>query len=113
MNALIDALFEIAGMTMLGHLALCVVLQWRLRSQENIVLELFAVPNSLLSKGIGPRLLRTRYYWPWTKFNLVESLEVRDQIILVAARVTGLFVPIALLAFLAMSILQAGISAGS
>jgi hypothetical protein len=110
MDTLMDTLIVVAGIALVSHVALCVVLQRRLREHEDVLKELFAIPNSRLSEGVGVRLLRVRYYLPWAKSGLDSSrIDAVSRTVLVAARVTGLVVPIALLAFLATPFLQASV----
>ena len=107
MDTLMDSLIVVAGASLIGHVALCVVLQWRLRDRQDVIQELFAVPNRRLSKGVGVRLLRVRYYLPWMRPAVNSSLiDGVSRTILVAAKATGLIVPIALLAFLSVPFLQ-------
>jgi hypothetical protein len=107
MDTLMDVLIVVAGAALVGHVALCVVLQWRLREHEDVIKELFAIPNNVLSKDVGVRLLRVRYYVPWVRFRFDASrIGPVNRTVLVAARVTGLIVPIALLAFLSAPFVQ-------
>jgi hypothetical protein len=109
MSIWIETAFQIAGLALITHLVFCMILRRRLRDHEGTVQELFAVSNGLLGGG-GPRLLRMRYYWPWTRVAAIDALDANDRVILSVTRVSGLVMPLAVLAFLAMSVAQAGSS---
>ncbi|MBS0380707.1 MAG: hypothetical protein JSS29_19675 [Proteobacteria bacterium] len=103
-----DKLIVVAGVALVSHLALCMVLLRRLRDREDLLKELFAVPNSRLSEGRGVKILRVRYYLPWGGSALGGTpIDAVSRAALVAARLTGMAVPVALLAFLAIPFIQA------
>jgi hypothetical protein len=100
MEALMKNLFSVAGVALFGHIVFCSALRLRLCDRDDVIRELFAVPNSFITGGVGPRLLRLRYYLPWRE-PAADSLEgdALSRILLFCASVTGLTVPIAFLAF--------------
>lgn len=110
MKSLADILFFSAGVCLLAHIALCFVLQWRLRDQEGLIQRLFSIPNEVLLKGssIDLRLLRARYYLPFSRLDLGNArLDALDRIFLIAARVTGFMVPAGSLMFFIVPFIQA------
>lgn len=110
MDVLLDVSFFVAGVSLLAHLGLCIWLQRRLRAREDLLQELFAIPNEGVTRGrnIGIRLLRARYYLPWARPALRNSqLDALDRIVLAAGKMTGLAVPIACLTFFIVSFVQA------
>ncbi len=107
MNDLLDALFVTAGGALVGHVLLCAVLQYRLRDHAEVLGEVFAVPNSKLSSGLSFRLLRARYYLPWKTTNFEHvRLDSATRSLLLIARITGIVMPVASLAFFLGSLFQ-------
>jgi len=107
MDVLLDALIIVAGIALVGHVAICAALQHRLSDRAEVLDELFAVPNRRLSTGINLRLLRARHYFPRAKSGLEDfRLGRTTHTLLFGARLTGLVVPIAALAFFAVSFAQ-------
>src|SRR5205823_1383082 len=103
-----DLLFVLAGVALLAHVALCALLQRRLREERNVLHELFATPNQALLGSSSFRLLRARYYLPWQGVPAtIRSLDAGSRAILAVTRVTGLLVPTCSLAFLGLSMVQA------
>jgi hypothetical protein len=100
-------LFSVAGVALLGHIVFCSALRRRLRDRDDVIRELFAVPNSFITGGVGPRLLRLRYYLRWRE-PAADSLEgdALSRILLSCASVSGLIVPIAFLAFLVVPFVE-------
>lgn len=110
MNALLDGLFFIGGGSLLAHFAVCTWVRSRLSDHHDLLRALFAIPNEVLLRGSGIelRLLRARYYLPWVRVPLNDvQLDLLDRIALSLARVTGLVVPTALLAFFVAAFVQA------
>jgi hypothetical protein len=87
MEALMKNLFSVAGVALLGHIVFCSALRLRLCDRDDVIRELFAVPNSFITGGVGPRLLRLRYYLPWRE-PAADSLEgdALSRILLFCAR---------------------------
>ncbi|MES1195880.1 MAG: hypothetical protein ABUL58_02945 [Steroidobacter sp.] len=103
MEKFADTLFNIAGISMGLHLICCQIMIWLLRDQRNLLQEYFAIPNEILVRGsnISIRLLRVRYYWPWTSsVSMSSQLDLSSRIISVLARITGLLVPLAFTVYL-------------
>jgi hypothetical protein len=110
MDVLLDTFFFVAGVCLLVHIGLCIWLQRRLRAREDLLQELFAIPNEAVTRdgNVGVRLLRARYYLPWVRPALHNfQLDSLDRIVLAAGRITGLVVPIACLTFFILSFVQA------
>ena len=110
MDVLLDVLFFVAGICLLVHIGLCLWLQRRLRNREELLQELFAIPNEIVAGGrhVGVRLLRARYYLPWVRLAPHNSqLDALERILLAAGKMTGLIVPMGCLAFFILSFVQA------
>ena len=98
-----DAMFvllQLAGASLMAHLALSqwlrVLIQWR----SPLAMELFAVPNAPIAPDWGFRLLRAGYFLPWCP----QPIAMRDQPLLVRlvfwlTRFTGAATPVLMLAF--------------
>jgi hypothetical protein len=82
-------LFFAAGACLIAHFAFCAILQQRLRGRDDAFREFFAIPNEPLIRGgnVEIRLLRARYYLPWTRSK--AELDAMDRTILAAAQLTG------------------------
>jgi hypothetical protein len=98
-----DAMFvllQLAGASLVAHLALSqwlrVLIQWR----SPLATELFAVPNAPIAPDWGFRLLRAGYFLPWRPqpiAMLEQPLSVR--LVFWLARLTGAATPVLMLAF--------------
>jgi hypothetical protein len=68
----------------------------------------FAVPNGKLASGSSVRLLRVSYYAPWKRIDIGRPpLDGGNSALLLAARITGIAMPVASLIFLLGSFYQA------
>ena len=103
-----DAFFLISGLAMLIHMALCAVAS-RAITSPGLKTELFAVPNRLLGTPPAIRLMRVRYYWPFSSLpDEARALEPSVRAVLLAARATGLCFLCAILGFLGAAFVEAG-----
>lgn len=110
MDTILDTLFFVAGACLIAHIGLCIWLQRRLKVREDLLQELFSIPNEVVTRGgnVSVRLLRARYYLPWVRLALRNpQLDSLDLIVLAAGRMTGLIVPAACVAFFILSFVQA------
>jgi hypothetical protein len=87
----LDILLVIAGVAMLLHFALCLIVRRSVAGDRAIEDELFAVPNRWAGAPDLIRLLRVRYFLPF--WPLPQSARLLDPTIratLLAARIAGL-----------------------
>jgi hypothetical protein len=102
-------LFLTAGIAMFLHLALCVILRRGLSNHPAIEDALFAVPNRVLGTPNFIRLLRVRYFMPFSRLpEEAHRLESWVRITLMATRVTGLCFICAILGFFVAAFVEAG-----
>ena len=95
-----------AGIMMLSHVFLSLLLRALVGWHSSLAAELFSVPNSPLVPDWGFRLLNAKFFLPWVPSpQSMQSQPPLARMSLLLARVSGLSVPILLLAFLALSIL--------
>lgn len=107
MNRLIDWSFIIAGASLVAHVVLCFLTQRYLRRYPDLLERMFAIPLEALSEGRGVRLLRARLYLPWVRTGTWRIQDDRFlRILILATRLTGLAMPFAALAFIALSTVQ-------
>lgn len=86
---------------MFAHVALSLALRALVRGNGTLAAELFAIPNEWIGRSWGLRLLRARYYLPWRQApSEMRQQDLLARITFVLARLTGLVVPVAMLAFL-------------
>jgi hypothetical protein len=107
MSDAMDLLFFIAGCALLGHIALCLLLQRRLVSNTVALDKLFAIPNERFVKKTSFRLLRVRYYFSWQQTSQSLGMSRGESVLLNLAKITGLLLPICSLGFIALSVIQA------
>src|ERR1700692_539397 len=103
-----DLLLVIGGSALLAPAVLCQLLQRRLRDRSDLLQALFAIPNEAILKHSSYRLLKARYYLSLHMLpEEVHSLDQTSRTILTLAKLTGLLMPVCLLAFLGMSVQEA------
>ena len=99
-SAALIFLFYVAGYAMLTHVVLCFILRRGLGKGSDIEGEILAILNRWLGSPIDFRLLRVRYYWPWTALPAgTKALAPWVRTTLTMARITGLLFPLGLLGF--------------
>jgi hypothetical protein len=110
LEKLIDVAFFVAGGCVAGHVVFCMVLLRQLEDREELIRELFAVPNQLLArdKSSSPRLLRLRYYLPWRKPPLPWHLSFSERLLLFASSASGILIPAAFAFFFGALFMQSG-----
>jgi hypothetical protein len=102
---LVAAPFELAGASLVAHVLLSQLLRVLVRWQSPLAMGLFAVPNAPIAPDLGFRLLRARYFWPWSPQPLAMSHEPFGvRIIFWCARLTGAATPLLALAFLGTAV---------
>jgi len=99
----VDLLFDIAGIALIVHIALCSMLMRGLRDNSAMLDELFAVPNGRIVGRSSFRLLRVRYYLPWISVRSLGPIGGGTRVILILAQISGLLMPICALSFLALA----------
>jgi hypothetical protein len=95
-----------AGIMMLSHLFLSMLLRALVGWHSPLAAELFSLPNAPLVPDWGFRLLNAKFFLPWVPSpQSMQSQPTLARISLLLARISGGSVPILLLAFMALSIL--------
>jgi hypothetical protein len=101
-------LLLMAGSAMLAHFGLCWLLRRGLADDTAAARDLMAIPNRPLGTPDYVRLLRVRYYFPWSSLPPSASdLDGRVRLILMAARVTGFIFAICIFGVLVACIAEA------
>jgi hypothetical protein len=101
-------LFNVAGVALLAHLAICWLLQRSLAISPGTLEELFAIPNRGLGNKSKFQLLRISYYFPWKSVSRkTEPMDTSQKFMLRLAQITGMLVPLCILTFFALAAYRA------
>jgi hypothetical protein len=103
-----DLLFYMAGVALLAHIALCLLLQHGLIDDPTVLRELFVTPNKWAVGNSRFQLLRARYYLPWRSVpGNLQSMSRGQRALFRLAQVTGLLMPLCALASTALDVIRA------
>jgi hypothetical protein len=95
----IDPIFALAGVALVLHCALSVILRALLGWQSPLALELFAATIAI------PALLDAKYFVPWNSAPAqMQHQSPLVRVLLLLTRISGAAVPVLLLAFLVVSV---------
>ena len=87
---------------MMAHVILSQVLRVFVQWKSLLAMELFAVPNAPLAPDWGFRLLRAKYFLPWTPSPTgMKNESLLTHLIFWLTRITGAAFPLVMLAFFA------------
>jgi hypothetical protein len=104
-----EVFFYTAGIAMLAHMALSAVAVRSLAEHSAVAAELFAVPNRPLGTPGWIRLMRVRYFLPFSAMpETTRTLDSGIRGLLWATRLTGFCFACAILGFFISAFVEAG-----
>jgi hypothetical protein len=105
----IDLIFYCAVAALILHSISSGLLERQIRGEEDLIRQLFVLPNAWLGNRTGPLHLRAKYFLPWTESpELLAEYHFPIRAAYQIARWSGFAVPVCFLSFFAIALVQAG-----